>query len=73
MQTADWQINEVNIFVKCSNRFPIHKPDFYKTSSLGIRNVLLLFDTLFDFISVIIFIFYLSRLQNRFSKKRQLK
>ena len=26
-QTADWQINEVNI-VECSNRFPIPKLDF---------------------------------------------
>ena len=24
-QTADWQINEVNIVVECSNRFPIPK------------------------------------------------
>ena len=22
-QTADWQVNKVNIVVKCSNRFPI--------------------------------------------------
>ena len=58
MQTADWQVNKVNIFVKCSNRFPIHKPDFYKTSSLGIRNVLLLFDTLFDFIWLFLFFTY---------------
>ena len=27
-QTADWQINEVNIVVECSNRFPIPKQDF---------------------------------------------
>ena len=25
---ADWQVNEVNIVVKCSNRFPIPKLDF---------------------------------------------
>ena len=27
-QTAEWQINEVNIVVECSNRFPIPKLDF---------------------------------------------
>ena len=26
-QTADWQINEVNIAEECSNRFPIPKLD----------------------------------------------
>ena len=26
-QTADWQVNEVNIVVKCFNRFPIPKID----------------------------------------------
>ena len=25
---GDWQVNEVNIVVKCSNRFPIPKLDF---------------------------------------------
>ena len=27
-QTADWQVNEINIVVKCSNRFPFLKLDF---------------------------------------------
>ena len=27
-QTGDWQINEVNIVVECSNRFSIPKLDF---------------------------------------------
>ena len=27
-QTADWQTNEVNIVVECSNRFPIPALDF---------------------------------------------
>ena len=27
-QTADWQVNEVNIVVECSKRFPIPKLDF---------------------------------------------
>ena len=26
-QTADWEINEVNIIEECSNRFPIPKLD----------------------------------------------
>ena len=25
---TDWQVNEVNIVVKCSNRFPLPKLDF---------------------------------------------
>ena len=28
MQTADWQVNKVNIVVECSKRFPIPKLDF---------------------------------------------
>ena len=28
MQTADWQGNEVNIVVECSNRVPIPNLDF---------------------------------------------
>ena len=27
-QTADWQVNKVNIVVECSNRVPIPKLDF---------------------------------------------
>ena len=27
-QTADWQVSEVGIVVKCFNRFPIPKIDF---------------------------------------------
>ena len=27
-KTADWQVNEVNTVVECSNRFPIPKIDF---------------------------------------------
>ena len=27
-QTADWQVNEVNIVVECSNWFPIPKLEF---------------------------------------------
>ena len=30
-QTADWQVNKVNIVVECSNRFPIPKLDFSMT------------------------------------------
>ena len=40
LQTADWQVNEVNIAVKCFNRFPIPKLDFKITLTLGIGNLL---------------------------------
>ena len=29
--TVDLQVNEVNVVVKCSNRFPFPKLDIYKT------------------------------------------
>ena len=44
---TDWQVNEVNIVVKCSNRFRIPKLDFLKTQSLGIGNLLRHFTTMF--------------------------
>ena len=30
-QTVDLQVNKVNVVVKCSNRFPFPKLDFYKS------------------------------------------
>ena len=30
MQTADWQVNEVSIIVKCCNRFPVPKTTLSK-------------------------------------------
>ena len=39
-QTADWQTNEVNIVVECSNRFPIPTLDFQMTYTLGIGALL---------------------------------
>ena len=30
MRLTNWQVNEVNIVVKCFNIFPIPKLDFYK-------------------------------------------
>ena len=40
MQTVDRQVNEVNIAVKCSNRFPIPKLDLKRTESLRAGNLL---------------------------------
>ena len=44
---TDWQVNEVKIFVKCSNRFRIPKLNFQKTQSLVIGNLLKHFTTMF--------------------------
>ena len=44
---TDWQVNEVNIVVKYSNRFPIPKLNFKKTQSLRTGNRLKHFRTTF--------------------------
>ena len=44
---AYWQVNEVNIVVKCFNRFPITKLWVFWKFSLGIRNLLEPFTTIF--------------------------
>ena len=45
MQTADLQVNKVNIVVKCSTRFPFHKTNLLE--DLGIGNLLEYFKTMF--------------------------
>ena len=44
---AYWQVNEVNIVVKCFNRFPITKLWVFWKFSLGIRNLLEHFTKIF--------------------------
>ena len=44
---AEWQVNEVNIVVKCFNRFPIPKLKVLKKYDLWIGNLLKQFTTTF--------------------------